>query len=156
VAARLMDEPPWIRPLLVVASVVLFIMELKVTSYGLLTIGGIACFFFGAMLLFDPDKTDIRIPMTDIITASILLALIVAGLLLFVISSMKRKHTAGWEGLKGMNAKACERIDAGKEGKVFVNGEYWTAKAKENIEKDDEVVVTGGENLLLHINKKGQ
>ncbi len=106
------------------------------------------------MLLFDPKKTDIRIPMQEIIISSVVIALVAAGILIFVVSSMKKKQTAGWEGLKDLTGKAVDRIEKGKEGKIFINGEYWNAKSEEIIDKDDEVEIIGGRNLILYVKKK--
>ena len=72
----------------------------------------------------------------------------------FVVKAMRKKQTTGWEGLIGMSAKVVERIEKGKTGKVFLNGEYWNATAEENIERDEETIVTGGKHLTVNVKKK--
>ena len=139
--------------LLIFLALSLFITEIFIASYGLLSVGGIAAFVFGALLLFDPKKTDIRIPVIDIIWTTILLTVSVFAVLFLVLKTMKKKQTTGWEGLIGKTAKVVEKIEAGKTGKVFLNGEYWNASSKETLERDEEVEVEKGEHLKVWVKK---
>lgn len=140
--------------LLIVLALTLFVLELYVTAHGLFAIGGILCFFFGSLLLFDPTKTDVRIPVINIVWTTITVAIVFGVILYLVIKVMRKKPTTGWEGLIGASAKVVERIEKGKLGKVFLNGEYWNARSEETIEKDEEIVVTGGEHLVISVKRK--
>ena len=55
--------------ILIIMAIVLFILELQIVSYGLLTIGGLIAFVLGSMILFDSPLPGGHIPMTSIIAA---------------------------------------------------------------------------------------
>lgn len=139
--------------LLIVAALVLFIVEVYVGSFGVIAVVGIVCFVLGSLLLFDPSKTDIRIPIVNIVYTTIVLALIVGLVLFAVLRTMNRKQTAGKEALVGMEAKVVEKVSK-ESGKVFVQGEYWNALSDENIEKDEAVLVKEIKGLNLIVKKK--
>jgi membrane-bound serine protease (ClpP class) len=140
--------------MLVMGALVMIILELFATAHGFLAAAGIVCFILGSLLLFDPSKTDLRVPVDLIIGAAAGIAIVVGIILYLIIGILKKKPTTGWEGLIGTTAKVVERIEKGKQGRVFVNGEYWNARADTHIEADEEVLVTGAEHLLLEVKKK--
>jgi membrane-bound serine protease (ClpP class) len=115
----------WTGLALIVVAAGLFVLEVKVTSYGLLTLAGIACFIAGALMLFDTPIPEMRLPLSIIIPA----ACAMAGIMIFLLSRVIKAHQApaltGKEGLIGEIGQALS--DLAPAGKVKVHGEYWDA-----------------------------
>lgn len=144
---------------LIILGIILFIAETQVTSFGLLTLGGITCMFLGSLILIDSPYEFMRISVRVILP----LVLATAGITIFLTSAVVRTHlkkvTVGKEGLIGEKAEALEDIK-GKgvvwgTGKVFVHGEIWQAKSKDMIKKGEEVEVTGFDGMKLLVKRKG-
>lgn len=111
--------------LLILLGLVLFILEIKITSFGLLTIGGIVSLTLGSLMLFDSPAPYMRVSLSVIVpTVAVVSAVCVLAVYL-VIRGQRRQVTTGTEGLIGMRGTA--RSDIGASGKVFVHGEFWNA-----------------------------
>jgi len=138
--------------LLIFLAIVLFIAEIKVVSYGLLSIGGTISLLLGSLMLFkSPAAPYLGISLKVLITT----VTITAGFF-FLISSLAfraylRKPASGSEGLIGTEGVAISRI--APRGKVFVHGEYWNAYSEEVIEDGDEVEVIGMKRLKVKVRK---
>ncbi len=117
----------WLAAGLIVLALVLFVLEVKVASYGLLTIGGLACFVVGALMLFDTPIPDMRVGLGAILPTAIIVALVMVFLLQRVVAAHRSPVTTGREGLVGEIGRAVR--DLAPEGKVLVHGEYWDACA---------------------------
>ncbi len=120
----------WLGVALIVVALVLFILEVKVTSYGLLTIGGIACFVAGALMLFDTPIPDMRLHLSVVLPTAAFVAAVMIFLLSRVLRAHQRRPTTGEEGLVGEVGRALSDLGAGAEGKVKVHGEWWNARAR--------------------------
>ena len=139
--------------LLVSLGVVLFLLEIKVASYGMLTVGGIACLVAGLLMLFPRDVPALRVPLGFVLP----LALAIAGVMSFIVVLVTRaqaEHVAtGREGMIGELGQAA--TDLAPEGKIFVHGEIWDARAATHVGRGDEVRVTGVKGMLLIVEKMG-
>lgn len=115
----------YVGVLLILLAVVLFILEVKVVSYGMLSIGGIVAMAFGSLMLIDSSEPYLQISRA-VIAATVSVS---AGFILLatgmVIRTQSRPVTSGQEGMIGEIGEALEPIH--EEGKVFVHGEYWYA-----------------------------
>lgn len=134
--------------LLIILSVVLFILEIKVQSYGMLSFGGILSLVLGSIMLFE----DVRISWKLLIPTVAGIGgffVAVAGL---AIKAIWRKPLTGQEGIIGEIGVAKTPVD--KSGKVFVHGEYWNALSEEPIQAGEEVRVVGMEGLVLKVKRK--
>lgn len=137
--------------LLIVGALALLVVEIYVTSYGLLTITAIACFFTGSLFLFDPIKTGVQVPLTYIIGSSAALAAIAVIIGYLVVKTFKRAQAAGKESLVGMRGLVEDSISPGAGGKVFINSEYWNAISEVEIEKGQSIEVVSAEGLNLTV-----
>ncbi|HOW82770.1 MAG TPA: nodulation protein NfeD [Spirochaetota bacterium] len=137
--------------ILIILGITLFILELTVTSYGLLTIGGIIAFVIGSMILVDSPLPGGGIPLSTI-GGSILFIL---GFVFIVIRAVLNAHrarvTTGSDGMIGEAGRAI--IDFSKDGKVMVHGEIWNAASDEEIKKGDRITVTGMSGMSLQVKK---
>ena len=135
--------------LLIVLAIVLFILEIKITSYGMLTIGGLISMLIGSMMLFDSPLPFFRLSLKVILPAVILTTLFFGLTVSLAVKAYRRKPVTGAEGLVGLEGTARTDIHAG--GQVFVNGEIWTAYSDEPVKTGEKVVVEKVENLKLKV-----
>jgi membrane-bound serine protease (ClpP class) len=115
----------WLAFLLIAAALVLFVLEVKVVSYGLLTAAGVVAFVVGAILLFDGPIPEMRLGLGAVLPT----ALVVAGFSLFLVRRVVWAHrnrpATGREGLVGEIGRVVRDLEP--RGKVLVHGEYWDA-----------------------------
>ncbi len=113
---------------LICVAMVLFLLEVKVTSYGMLTIGGLISFVLGSLMLFDSPIPDMRVSLAAILPT----AFLVAGTMVFLLSRVLKIHRqqpmTGREGLIGEIGRTLN--DLAPDGKVLVHGEYWDAHSR--------------------------
>jgi len=135
--------------LLIVLAIVFFIMEMKIVSYGLLSVAGVVALFLGSLMLFEGETPQTRLSwqvlIPTVLTISIFFV-VIAGL---AFKAQVSKPRTGDKGLVGEIGVVRQKIDP--QGKVFVHGELWYAKAEEPIEVGTEVRVTGVANLVLNV-----
>jgi membrane-bound serine protease (ClpP class) len=138
--------------LLILLAIGLFILEVKVHSYGILSVGGIAAMVIGSIMLINAPIRELRPSLKFIIPVAISLSLIFFFLVFLVIRAHAKKVHTGKEGLIGEIGVA--QTDLIPEGKVFVHGELWNAEAVGEILKGSRVkVVQVLENLKIRVQK---
>ena len=140
--------------LLMILGLIFFVLEVKIVSYGALTIGGIVSMVLGSLLLFESPLPYMRASLVVIIMIAVATALFFLFALGFAVRAHRRKVTTGQKGLEGEIGTA--RTDLNPEGDVFVEGEIWRAEADQPIVKGEKVVVTRVEGLTLKVTKKKQ
>ena len=138
--------------LLILLAIGLFILEVKVVSHGLLSIGGVAAMVIGSIMLIDSPIPELKPSLEFIIPVAVGFSLIALFLVNLVFRAHRRKVVTGKEGLIGETGMA--QTDLAPEGKVFVHGEIWDAEAPELVSKGSRVTVTGiGEHLKIKVKK---
>ena len=135
---------------LIILSAILFILEIYVTSQGLLTIGGIVALIFGSLILFESDVPYLRVSWEVIM----LVVVIVAGLVLFLVAlgvkAQFRKKYTGSEGIVGEFGTAKTVVNA-DGGSVFVHGEFWNATSDMPIKTGQKVRVVSVKAMVLKV-----
>lgn len=139
--------------LLLIAGMVLFIMEAKIVSYGLLSVGGIAAFSIGGIMLFDGPIPELRVAYSVLITVSTLIGLTVVGVLYLIVRSHEAPVTTGQSGMIGRSALV-EKAFVDGRGTVVVNGEIWRAVGTGDFEAGQVVEVRDVEGLTLTVGTK--
>jgi membrane-bound serine protease (ClpP class) len=137
--------------LLIIVALILFILEMKVTSYGLLSLGGIISLFLGSLMLYEGSAPEMRLSFSVVIPTVVLVSgffVVVAGL---VFRSQISKPRTGHKGLIDEIGIVRQRL--APEGKVFVHGELWNAESAEVIEAGEKVRVVGVVDLMLKVEK---
>jgi membrane-bound serine protease (ClpP class) len=134
--------------LLIVLAIIFFIAEIKVASYGMLSLGGLISLVLGSIMLFDNMRVSLQLMMPTIALIGGFFV-VVAGL---AFRAYRSKPKSGSDGLIGEVGLVKKKIDP--EGLIFVHGEYWRAIADNPIEPDEPVEVTGMEGLILKVQKK--
>lgn len=141
--------------LLILLAVVLFILEIKITSYGALTIGGVTALTLGSMMLVDPSAIYLKIGWEYIIAAVGVSVLLFGFIISYAIKAQFRPPVTGGEGLIGLVGVA--RTDLNPAGKIYVHGELWNAvniSPDKVIKKGEEVKVVKIEGMKLMVKKK--
>ncbi len=111
--------------LLIAGALVLFVLELKFVSHGLLSLGGLVCLILGSSMLVDGPIPELRVPWTVYVPMSLMVGGLMIVALRFAISAQRVPVATGVEGLTGAMGQVSRVLDGG--GKVFVNGEVWDA-----------------------------
>lgn len=137
---------------LILLGVILFILELKFTSHGLLTLGGVICFILGSIMLFDTANPLFKLSLSVIIPVTAVTAMFFGILLRLAYKAHKRKPVTGVEELIGMKGIAKTDIDR-QRGMVMVHGELWQAISDHEIKKDEEIIVEEVIGLTLKVRK---
>jgi membrane-bound serine protease (ClpP class) len=138
--------------ILIILAIILFILEVKVHSYGMLSVGGILAMIIGSLMLVEAPIPELRPSLRFIIPVALAIALIFIFLVWLVVRTHKSRVRTGREGLVGEQGLAVTDLEL--EGKVFVHGEYWKASAEEPIPKGSKVVISGVlDNLTVQVRR---
>ena len=135
--------------LLIVLALIFFIMEMKIASYGLLSIAGIISLLLGSIMLFENSGNGMRLSWEVLIPTLVLISgffVVVSG---FVFKSHLHKPRTGARGMVGEIGVVREALMP--EGKVFVHGELWRAISNDPIQTGDRVRVVKIVNLVLEV-----
>lgn len=141
----------YVGVLLIIFSVVLFILELKVPSFGLLTMGAIVSLTLGSVMLFESGETAMRVSWSVIIPTVAAVSAFFAFAMGLAVKAYRSKPRTGGQGLVGEVGYAIS--DLTTEGKVAIHGELWNARADSHIPKGERVRVTRVENLWLRVTR---
>jgi membrane-bound serine protease (ClpP class) len=138
--------------LLILLGIILFILEVFVTSYGMLSIGGLVALTMGSLMLIDTSVPYLQISRAVIFATVAVCGGFVATVLFFVVRTQKTRFVSGVEGMVGELGQAV--TDIHRQGKVFVHGEYWDAFSTEPIALGEKVeVVRIAENMRIEVKK---
>jgi len=138
--------------LLVLLAIGLFAAEVKVQSYGLLTIGGLVAMILGAMMLVDSPLPELRVNVWRLVPAILVFAGFMIAIVRLVIQAQRRRATTGVEGLVGSQGQTETALDP--EGWVRVQGELWRARAGERIGAGERISVVSMAGLVLRVQKE--
>ena len=137
---------------LIIVGIILFILEIKIVSYGLLTIGGLISMILGSMMLFNVEEAPqalYRVSLAVIIPVVICTLLFFVVALSYVVKAHKHKPTTGQEGIVGETGIAT--TDISPAGTVKVHGEIWRAQATQPILKGAQIIVKAVERMILTV-----
>ncbi len=115
----------YVGVLLILLAAVMFVLEIKVTSFGLLTLGGVVCLVIGSVILIDGPIPELRVPPAVVLPTSLVVAALCAVVVRLAIRARRAQVATGIEGLTGEVGTVRQPLDP--EGTVFVHGELWTA-----------------------------
>ena len=139
---------------LILFAIILFIAEIKITSYGLLTVAGVISLFLGSIMLIDSETSleFISISWSVIIPTVLITAAFFTFAIGMGIRAQRRKPVTGNEGIIGETGEAI--TDLNPEGQVRVHGEIWSAMCVEGkIKKGSPIKVEKIQDLRLIVSK---
>jgi membrane-bound serine protease (ClpP class) len=139
---------------LIILSFILFILEAFITSFGILTIGGIVSLVFGSLFLFRTDNSYIELEQTAVWSTIVGVSAYVIFLGWYLVKSYIRpKNYYSQKGEFGHVIKLLKQEDSEFFYQVKVNGEIWNAKSLEKIEPKTkiDIIESDNENMILQI-----
>jgi membrane-bound serine protease (ClpP class) len=135
---------------LIIFGIILFLLEIKIISHGMLAIGGVVSIFLGSIMLI---RTSSVLEFAEL-SWSVIFASVIISTIFFVfilglgIKAQRRKPTTGIEGLTGETGDVIETLKP--DGLVRVNGEFWKAESLSGtIEKGTRIRVVKINGLKL-------
>ncbi len=140
--------------LLILLAIVLFVLELVVTSYGILGAAGLLSLMFGSLMLFDTAKTGISIAAWVLWPTFLGVGTFLSVIVWLATMASLSKPRAGAEAMIGEEGVAQTDIDS-SGGKVFLHGEIWNAESDTPIKKGSHVTVIDIKGLKLRVSSQG-
>jgi len=133
--------------LLLLLAGIFFIAEIKVTSYGLLSVAGVISLALGYLLLFKSADPAVRVSTSVVIS----LVLTTVGVLGLIVTLAIRTHKApvvtGSEGL--LQERGVAKTDIAAQGKVFIHGELWNARAEQEIPAGTRIRIVAVDGMTV-------
>jgi len=139
--------------LLILAAVILFILEIKIASYGLLSISGLLALVLGSLMLFRGPEEYMRVSLSILLPTVLLVGGFFVVVTWLVVKERLRTSTTGSAGLLGL--KGPVKAWDGGHGQVFVHGEWWKAISDDQLASGDQVEVLAVDGLTLTVRKLG-
>jgi membrane-bound serine protease (ClpP class) len=137
--------------LLILFGLLLLALELKVVSYGLLTVGGLASLVFGSMILIDSSLPELQLSPRFVVPVVLGFAGIAMFLVRLGLAAQRQPAVTGAAGMIGESGQALTAIAPDRPGHVATHGEIWQAKAAEAIPEGARVRVTDVDGLMLTV-----
>lgn len=143
----------WFGLIFIVTAFVLFFLEVKVPTYGALSVAGLASFIIGALVLFNSASAPsfLRVSIPLVVGTGIATAAFFTVIVAFAVRAQMKKPEVGREALIGRSGRT--RSDLAPSGMVHVAGELWTATSKsgDTIPADTSITVVGLDGLRLEV-----
>jgi membrane-bound serine protease (ClpP class) len=137
---------------LILLGIILFIAEVKITSYGMLSVAGVISLLLGSVMLIDSPAEFLQISFVRFILPVVVVsAAFFLFALIMVVRAHRRRPTTGKEGLIGRIGVAT--VDLKPEGVVEIRGELWNAVAEEEIKAGEKVQVKEMDGMKVKVIK---
>jgi membrane-bound serine protease (ClpP class) len=143
----------YVGVLLILFGLALLILGVKVTSFGLLGVGGVVSLFFGSILLMDSPLPEMQVGLRLIVPVTLTISAIILFLVNLAVKAQRSQPITGEAGMLDSLGQAMTSIDPGGVGRVQTRGEIWTATASEPISAGEAVRVVGVRGLMLTVRR---
>lgn len=137
---------------LIVFAIVLFLLEIKIVSHGLLAAGGIVSLLLGSMMLIHSSSAleSAGIPMSIIIAATTVTALFFLFVIGLGLKAQRLKVVTGVEAMTGAEGEVLTMLDPA--GRVKTDGEVWNAiSVSGNIAVGEKVRIRAIKDMTLYV-----
>lgn len=135
---------------LIGVAIALFLIDVFAPTHGVLTAGGLLAFFLGTFMLFDRSEPFLRLSLAWVLPATVVTALFFLFIAGAGLRSQRLPAKTGVGTMIGRTVMALERIDAGG-GRVFLEGEYWSAVSPEPVEAGQLAEIVALDGLTLKV-----
>ena len=143
-------EANWTGLGFIVLAFVLFVVDIKAPTHGVLTAGGLISFVLGAFVLFNTGE--LEVPWPTIIGLALGTGAFFAFAITKAVAAQRRRPVTGFEGIVGQTAVVRQPLEP--EGMVLVEGELWRAESESGpVSVGTRVVVTGREGYRLKVRR---
>ena len=140
--------------LLILLSVVFFILEIKVTSFGMLSVAGVVSMVLGSLMLFKGAGPEFQVAWRVMIPTVTVISGFFVGVVTLVVRAYVHRPFTGSEGLVGEIGVVKQSL--GSEGKVLVHGELWQARFSEPCAEGAKVAVERVDGLVVVVKPLNQ
>ncbi|MCY3931076.1 MAG: nodulation protein NfeD [Acidobacteria bacterium] len=130
---------------------VLWVLEIKIPSFGMLTLAGAISFCLGAMMLFRDADPALQASLRLIVAIGITIGLLALALGRLAFKAQFRRVATGSEGLLDELGLVSSGIAVGAPGKVRLHGEIWNAEADVAVAEGDCVRVVQVDGMTLRV-----
>lgn len=140
---------------LIIFAIILFLLEIKITSYGMLTIGGVISLFLGSVMLIRSGSPweIVQVSLSVIIPATILTAVFFVAVIGIGLRAQKARPFSGIESMVGMIGKTITELNPA--GTVMLHGEIWNARSLAGkISAGREVKVESVKDLTIYVREE--
>lgn len=134
---------------LIILAFILFALEVKVSSHGVLAVGGIIAMIIGSLILVQSPLPGAQIHFGTSLSVTIPIAVITIILVRVALEAQKRKAVTGADGL--VDAVGIANTDLSPEGQVLIRGELWKARAGRAVPSGSRIRVRKVEGLTLEV-----
>ncbi len=142
--------------LLILFGLTLLILEIKVTSYGLLGLGGVVSLFLGSIMLIDSPLPEMQVGLRLIVPVTLSMAGVLLFLVRLAVKAQQIPTTTGVDGMIGEEGRTMTVLAPGTDGQVRVHGEIWSATADQPVPAGAPVRVTAVSGLRVTVVPTGE
>jgi membrane-bound serine protease (ClpP class) len=135
--------------LLLLLGLVLFILEVSITSYGLLGIGGVISMTLGSLMLMKTDAPFLQLSWSVILPVVGVAALFSLFIMGMGVKATRRPTLTGSEGMVGLIGVVKSAL--APQGQILVRGELWDAISEYPLQPGEHAEVLRIEGLKLHV-----
>ncbi len=135
--------------LLILLGGILFIAEISIMSYGLLSVSGVIALFLGSTMLIDSDDPALQISRAILYPTLGLTVVLSVGIIVFATRTRSLKKLGGTDGMIGETGLVKETLNP--LGRVLVHGELWEAQCDGEIAEGKHVTVESVEGLKIKV-----
>lgn len=137
---------------LIIFGIILFLLEIKIVSHGMLAIGGVVSLLLGSLMLIRPQSSfdAVRLSLSVIIPVVLVTAFFFLFLVGMGLRAQKVRPVSGLEGMVGDIGESLNALNP--TGTVLVHGEIWQARSVSRpIEKGEKVRVVSMDGLSVAV-----
>lgn len=137
--------------LLILFGVILFIAEISVMSYGLLSVAGVISIFLGSTMLIDSDDPAMQISRAILYPTLGMTVILSVGIVVLATRTRSLRKLGGGEGMIGETGLVKETLNP--KGIVQIHGELWEAEAEGSVTEGEKVQVNSVDGLKIKVSK---
>lgn len=135
--------------LLIGLAIILFVAEAFTPTFGILLTGGAVSFFLGALMLFQDLPDEMQISLYWLIPATLLTAAFFGWIVTYGVKSLFNPPRSGLESTVGKIVEVVDTIQPNQDGRVFFDGEYWTAESEHELKEGEHCEIVEFEGLRV-------
>jgi membrane-bound serine protease (ClpP class) len=141
--------------LLILFGLALLILEVKVTSFGLLGAGGVISLFFGSMMLIDSPLPELQIGLWFVTPITLAISAVILFLVRLGVQAQRTRAITGQSGMLDEQGEAITPIEPGRTGQIRAHGEIWNATSDRPIAAGQQVRIVAVRGLLVTVRPDG-
>lgn len=135
--------------LLIGLAIILFVAEAFTPTFGILLSGGAVAFFLGALMLFQDLPDEMQISLYWLVPATLLTVAFFAWIVTYGVKSILSPASSGLEATIGRTVEVVDAISPEENGRVFFDGEYWTAESDYELKEGDHCKIVEFKGLRV-------